>query len=82
MHENTETRRALIANGTSPQTAFDNSFYLHLTHRGQTPSPRFKVVPAGVGFFHITDHATGRVMGFRRSHDDACALARRLEYSN
>lgn len=82
MHENTETRRAFVTHGTSPRTTFDGAFYLHLPHRGQTPSPRFKVVPAGVGFFHITDHTTGRVMGFRRNHDDACALARRLEHCN
>ncbi|MCY1398564.1 hypothetical protein D3C76_504510 [compost metagenome] len=82
MHENRETRRAFIAKGDSPQAAFGSAFYPHLTHRDQSPLPRFKVVPAGVGFFHIIDHAAGRVMGFRRNHDDACALARRLEYCN
>lgn len=82
MHENTETRRAPIANATSPQVGFDSAFYPLLAVRGQTPLPRFKVVPAGVGFFHITDQATGRVRGFRRNHVDACALARRLEYCN
>ena len=42
-------------------------------------APRFIVVPAGVEFFHITELATGRVRGFRRSHLEACKLARRLE---
>lgn len=82
MHENTETRRALMSNGASPQPAFNGSFYSHFAHRDQIPPPRFKVLPAGVGFFHITDHTTGRVVGFRRSHDEACALARRLEHCN
>jgi len=31
------------------------------------------------GFFHIADSSTGRVMGFRQRHLDACALARNLE---
>ncbi|MCY1410877.1 hypothetical protein D9M71_262550 [compost metagenome] len=82
MHENMEIRRALVANIASPQAAFGGAFYPHMAHQDQPPLPRYKVVPAGVGFFHIIDHATGRVMGFRRQHDDACALARRLEYCN
>ncbi|MGW7775153.1 hypothetical protein ACTWM0_19655 [Pseudomonas machongensis] len=40
---------------------------------------RFVVIPAGVEFFHITERATGRVMGFRRSHLAACELARSLD---
>lgn len=41
--------------------------------------PRFIVIPAGIAFFHITDSDTGRVLGFRRRHQDACELARHLE---
>ncbi len=40
---------------------------------------RYVVIPAGINFFHITEWATGRVKGFRRRHNDACALARALE---
>jgi hypothetical protein len=41
--------------------------------------PRFTVKPAGVAFFHVVDRRTGKARGFRRDHNEACALARRLE---
>jgi hypothetical protein len=41
--------------------------------------PQFQVVLAGSAFFHIKETATGRVRGFRASHNAACALARVLE---
>ena len=41
--------------------------------------PRFIVIPAGIDFFHIAERTTGRIKGFRRRHQDACDLARRLE---
>lgn len=41
--------------------------------------PRFQVVLAGNAFFHIREISTGRVRGFRGSHNEACALARSLE---
>jgi len=44
-----------------------------------TRPPMFQVVPAGIAFFHIRETATGRVRGFRGSHNAACALARSLE---
>lgn len=42
-------------------------------------APRFQVKPAGRGFFHIVETATGAVRGFRRSHNDACQRAAELE---
>ncbi|PWB31437.1 hypothetical protein DCO48_17415 [Pseudomonas sp. SDI] len=66
MHENTETRR--VAEGEIPVRC--RLIYL----------PRYVVIPAGRGFFHITEYATGRVKGFRRTHNAACALARTLEH--
>jgi hypothetical protein len=30
-------------------------------------------------FFHIVDTGTGKVKGFRRDHNVACAFARKLE---
>lgn len=42
-------------------------------------SPLFRVIPAGNEFFHVVDSTTGKVKGFRRDHNEACALARRLE---
>ncbi|MBV4458915.1 hypothetical protein KVG96_13215 [Pseudomonas sp. COR58] len=44
-----------------------------------TDGPRYRVVPAGNGFFHIKETSTGRVRGFRKDHNQACALARSLE---
>lgn len=41
--------------------------------------PRFVVKPAGVAFFHVVDSCTGKARGFRSDHNEACALARRLE---
>ncbi len=33
--------------------------------------PAFQVKPAGKGFFHIVDTASGKVCGFRRGHQQA-----------
>ncbi|WP_311880972.1 MULTISPECIES: hypothetical protein [unclassified Pseudomonas] len=41
--------------------------------------PRFVVKLAGVAFFHVMDSRTDKVRGFRSDHNEACALARRLE---
>lgn len=43
------------------------------------PLLRFQVVLAGKNFFHIKETVSGRVKGFRRNHNDACALAKTLE---
>ncbi|MEE1881498.1 hypothetical protein V0R55_15125 [Pseudomonas soli] len=40
---------------------------------------RFQVRPAGRDFFHVVDARDGKVRGFRRDHNEACALAHRLE---
>lgn len=42
-------------------------------------APRFLVSPAGLAFFHIIDSRTGKVKGFHRDHNAACAFARKLE---
>lgn len=42
-------------------------------------APRYRVIPAGHEFFHVVEVTTGKVVGFRRDHNEACALARRLE---
>ncbi|CAK9890262.1 MULTISPECIES: hypothetical protein [Pseudomonas] len=68
MHENTEFRRE--PKGIS---------YIEYAAHSLNSMPRFVVVPAGIGFFHITEQATGRVKGFRCEHTEACALARYLE---
>lgn len=71
----------------SPQATRANSCtHLHPAvfqpHEFQPESlllPRFQVVLAGNAFFHIKEISTGRVRGFRGSHNEACALARSLE---
>ncbi|RPW57777.1 hypothetical protein [Pseudomonas aeruginosa] len=42
------------------------------------PEP-YLVVPQGRGFFHIVEAATGKVRGFRRSHNEACSYAEQLK---
>lgn len=69
MHENTESRRV----ASTPEVS---------KNFGMPPSrtrPRYIVVPAGIGFFHITEFATGQVKGFRCHHGEACNLAKVLE---
>ncbi|WP_342622756.1 hypothetical protein [Pseudomonas alkylphenolica] len=69
MHENTEIRREA-----------SNISYLNITNPASSAhSTRYIVVPAGINFFHITEHTTGQVKGFRCRHIDACELARTLE---
>ena len=58
------------------------SVALRLGLAGSTPpknAPRYRVVPVSGEFFHIVDTGTGKVKGFRREHNAACALARELE---
>ncbi|KJK05434.1 MULTISPECIES: hypothetical protein [Pseudomonas] len=69
MHENTEIRRE----------AGCISYFENKNSNPNEHSTRYIVVPAGINFFHITDHATGQVKGFRCRHIDACELARTLE---
>ncbi|MDD2061204.1 hypothetical protein N5D52_19615 [Pseudomonas sp. GD03860] len=67
MHENTELRRE----GNTHSRADCSTTTVS--------TPRYVVIPAGKAFFHVTEHATGRVRGFRCEHNQACALARYLE---
>lgn len=46
----------------------------------QQTFPRFQVILAGNAFFHIKEISTGHVRGFRSNHNEACALARALEW--
>jgi hypothetical protein len=64
MHENTEIRREAR----------------NISCRTETPDkPRYHVVAAGKGFFHITESLSGKVRGFRQRYQDAWELARYLE---
>jgi hypothetical protein len=54
-------------------------FYALESEPEQLPSARYQVLLAGKNFFHIKEISTGRVRGFRRDHNEACALAKTLE---
>lgn len=54
-------------------------FYALESEPEQLPSVRYQVLLAGKGFYHIKEISTGRVRGFRRDHNEACALAKKLE---
>jgi hypothetical protein len=54
-------------------------FQRHVMSREALCVPRYRVVLAGIAFFHVKETSTGRVRGFRSSHNEACALARSLE---
>jgi len=63
----------------SSSTAYPVVFEHHEFYPEEPARPRFQVVLAGNAFFHIKEISTGRVRGFRTSHNEACALARLLE---
>ena len=55
---------------------------IHIGLVGSPPpknAPRYRVIPVSGEFFHIVDTGTGKVKGFRREHNAACAFARKLE---
>ncbi len=77
------------ASGDNPQVAV---YRPHSPQRGtcseqqkdfeQPAQLRYQVTLAGNSFFHITEIATGRVRGFRANHNEACALARKLDVNH
>ncbi|VVO24781.1 hypothetical protein [Pseudomonas fluorescens] len=66
-----------FANSVAPLR--DKPFYPLEPGPEYLPLLRYQVVLAGKNFFHIKETTTGRVRGFRRNHNDACALAKTLE---
>ena len=79
MHHSIQSRRDIV-DGLHQRSRIATAEFYRLIGR---PEPvvtfRMMVKPAGRDFFHVVDSRTGKVMGFRRSHNEACALARRLE---
>jgi len=78
MHDSTEKRRTSIdeANTTID---FGALLYRHMGSQGYHSTPRCHVIPAGRNFYHIQERDSGRTLGFRSGHLEACALARQLE---
>lgn len=60
----------------------DKPFYSQEPAPEHLPLLRYQVVNAGKNFFHIKEISSGRVRGFRRNHNEACALARALEINS
>lgn len=79
MHPDIQMRRDIV-DGLHQRSRLATADFYRLIDR---PMPvvtfRMMVKPAGRDFFHVVDSQTDKVMGFRRSHNEACALARSLE---
>lgn len=81
MHPDIKMRRDIVA-GLHQRSRIATADFYRLIGRSE-PSVLFRMVvkPAGRDFFHVVDIRTDKVMGFRRDHNEACALARQLEGS-
>ena len=79
MHPDIQSRRGIV-DGLHQRSRLATADFYRLIGR---PEPvvafRMAVKPAGRDFFHVVDSKTDKVVGFRRDHNEACALARRLE---
>ena len=78
MHDSMESRRENI-NQTDATVNPGAPLYRFKALRGYRQAPSCHVIPAGRNFFHIRERSSGRTLGFRCSHSEACALARQLE---
>ena len=79
MHPDIQMRRDIV-DGLHQRSRLATAEFYRLIGRPE-PVVAFRMVvkPAGRDFFHVVDTRTDKVMGFRRDHNEACALARRLE---
>lgn len=79
MHHSIQSRRDIV-DGLHQRSRIATADFYRLIGRPEL-AVRFRmtVKPAGRDFFHVVDTRTDKVMGFRRNHNEACALARRLE---
>ncbi|WP_432783690.1 hypothetical protein QZH45_09540 [Pseudomonas corrugata] len=79
MHQSIQTRRDIVAGLHQRSMLATADFYRLIGRQAPAAVFRFVVKPAGRDFFHVVDSRTGKVVGFRRDHNEACALARLLE---
>ena len=79
MHPDIQMRRDIV-DGLHQRSRLATAEFYRLIGRPE-PVVAFRMVvkPAGRDFFHVVDTRTDKVMGFRRDHNEACALARSLE---
>ncbi|MNF77227.1 hypothetical protein D3C84_593670 [compost metagenome] len=57
------------------------AFHMRRRQRSMNAAPPrlVQVIPCGRDFFHLKDAYSGKVLGFRCGHRQACAAARDLE---
>lgn len=79
MHQRIQARREIVAALHERSVLATTEFYKKVGRAMPVIKFRLQVKPAGRDFFHVVDSQTGKVIGFRRDHNEACALARRLE---
>ncbi|MBD8258307.1 hypothetical protein IFT96_23330 [Pseudomonas fluorescens] len=79
MHHSIQSRRDVVDGLRQRSRIATADFYRLIGRPVPVVTFRMMVKPAGRDFFHVVDSLTGKVMGFRRDHNEACALARRLE---
>lgn len=79
MHPAIESRRNILSALRERSALATAQFYALAGIDLPAITFRLAVKPAGRGFFHVVDSQNGKVLGFRRDHNEACALARRLE---
>jgi hypothetical protein len=79
MHHSIQSRRDIV-DGLHQRSLLATAEFYRLTGL-QAPVVTFRMMvkPAGRDFFHVVDSRTGKVRGYRQDHNEACALARRLE---
>jgi hypothetical protein len=79
MHPSIQTRREILDVLHQRSALATTEFYRLINRHMPVTTYRVLVKPAGREFFHVVDSQTDKVLGFRRDHNEACELARRLE---
>lgn len=82
MHPDIQMRRDIVDSLHQRSRLATLELYRLIGRTEPVIAVRMVVKPAGRDFFHVVDSQTDRVMGFRRNHNEACALARSLETRN
>lgn len=79
MHSAIQTRRTILSGLRQRSALATADLYQLIGAPSSVTAYRFQVRPAGRDFFHVIDSRTGKVAGFRRGHNAACALAQQFE---
>lgn len=79
MHPDIQMRRDIVGGLHQRSRLATIELYRLIGRPEPVVAVRMVVKPAGRDFFHVVDSQTDKVMGFRRHHNEACALARSLE---